>query len=297
MTRNQVQLLQLRMNERLRARGRETLVADGKYGDKTRQAVHVLKYLMGFPMKSLDTGPSLWFRRIMHHPALRPPTYYLRAASRKAYLARERAQAASTGDVLSTGVGDFGIDWAWGTPNIAQLKAKKVKFACRYLSYDKSKNLDPDEAKALSDAGIALIVVWETTANRALSGAAGGLSDGKEAVRQAKACGIPSGRPIYAAVDFDATPAQQPVIDAYFRGFYQGLEGHPTGPYGSYYVVNRCVNSGNNPSSYAWQTYAWSGGLVSPKANLLQYSNGHILAGVSCDYNKALRGDFGEWRV
>jgi hypothetical protein len=46
---------------------------------------------------------------------------------------------------------------------------------------------------------------------------------------------------------------------------------------------------------WGWQTYAWSGGRLSTRAQLYQYSNGHTLAGVSCDYNRSLAADFGQW--
>jgi len=42
-----------------------------------------------------------------------------------------------------------------------------------------------------------------------------------------------------------------------------------------------------NVCRWFWQTYAWSGGQVHPATHILQYSNGHRLGGVDCDYNKA----------
>jgi hypothetical protein len=55
--------------------------------------------------------------------------------------------------------------------------------------------------------------------------------------------------------------------------------------------VRYCVNF--KVCDWFWQTYAWSGGLVHPDAHILQYSNGHTLAGVSCDYNHASTSGFG----
>jgi hypothetical protein len=294
MTKNQVTLLQRRMNNRLRSRGRDTIKVDGKLGAETRQAVHLLKYLLGFPLRSLDTGPSLWFRRLVAHPSLRPPTYLVRARSRADYLKKQREH----GDEPDVGKGDFGIDWAWASSvNVNAMKKAGVKFACRYLSHDHSKNLTASEAEFLSSAGIALVVVWETTANRALGGSPAGNVDAIEALTQARHIRIPQGRPIYFAVDFDASPAQQAIIDSYLNGAGSvlGTAGYKVGVYGGFYVVKRCLEQGS--ADYGWQTYAWSGGKIAPSAHIYQYSNGHTLAGVSCDYNRALKGDFGEFRV
>jgi hypothetical protein len=69
----------------------------------------------------------------------------------------------------------FGVDYAWGRPGAAALKRAGAKFACRYLSHDTTgKNLTRAEADELSAAGLWLVVVWETTANRALDGRAAG---------------------------------------------------------------------------------------------------------------------------
>src|SRR5260370_940104 len=55
--------------------------------------------------------------------------------------------------------------------------AKGVVFVCRYL-----KNLSLDEAQALSDAGLKIVSIWETTAQRALSVAACGSGCGSGSI-------------------------------------------------------------------------------------------------------------------
>lgn len=183
-----------------------------------------------------------------------------------------------------------GVDWAWGRVNVGQLKRSGVHFACRYLSHDASKNLSLAEARTLSAAGIRCVVVWETTANRAAAGRLAGDADAREAARQAKGCGMPDGKPIYFAVDFDAAPGQ--VAD-YFKGVNDVLGVKRTGVYGGYRVVKGLKDAGL--VTYLWQTYAWSGGQLDKRAQLYQYSNGHRMAGVNCDYDKALHADFGGW--
>jgi hypothetical protein len=189
----------------------------------------------------------------------------------------------------------FGIDYAWGRPGPAALQHAGVKFVARYLSHDSGKNLSRAEAELLSDSGISIVVVWETTASRALSGKAGGVADAKDADRQAKACGMPGGRPIYFAVDWDASTSQQAAINAYLDGAASVLGRDRVGLYAGYGPISRAFSA--KKISYGWQTYAWSGGRWDSRAQLQQYSNGHTLNGVGVDYNHAVKADYGQWRV
>ena len=188
-----------------------------------------------------------------------------------------------------------GIDYAFGRPGIAALKAAGVKFVCRYLSHSPTKNLTSAEAHALSAAGIWIVVVWETTARRALAGRTAGVADAIDAQMQAQACGMPTGRPIYFAVDWDASAGQQSAINAYLDGAASVLGRDRVGIYGGYGPVSRALDGGH--AAWAWQTYAWSGGRWDSRAQLQQYSNGHTLGGVGCDYDRATRDDYGQWRV
>jgi hypothetical protein len=189
----------------------------------------------------------------------------------------------------------FGIDYAWGRPGPAALHDAKVGFVCRYLSHDPPKNLSRAEAALLSDSGIWLAVVWETAASRALSGQAGGVADAKEAAKQAAACGMPGNRPIYFAVDWDASAAQQAAINAYLDGAASVLGRDRVGLYAGYGPIKRAFDA--KKITYGWQTYAWSGGRWDARAHLQQYSNGHTLNGVGVDYNRAMKADYGQWRV
>ncbi|REE95306.1 DUF1906 domain-containing protein [Thermomonospora umbrina] len=190
----------------------------------------------------------------------------------------------------------FGIDYAWGRPGVAALKRAGAKFVCRYVSHDTTgKNLTRKEADELSAAGLWLVVVWETTARRALSGRSGGAADAEDADRMARACGMPPERPIYFAVDFDASSAQQDRINAYLDGAAGVIGRERVGLYGGYGPVKRCLDAGK--ATWAWQTYAWSKGRWDRRAHIQQYSNSHELNGVSVDYNRAVKGDYGQWRV
>ena len=189
----------------------------------------------------------------------------------------------------------WGLDYAWSRPSTGALTSGGVDFVCRYLSHDPSKNLSRDEAEALTRAGIWVVVVWETTANRALSGQAGGWADAIAAAAQAKACGMPPGRPIYFAADWDATEGQQAAINAYLDGAASVTGRGRVGLYGGYYPVKRALDAGR--ARWAWQTYAWSGGRWDSRAHIQQYRNGVNFAGADVDYNRAMTSDYGQWRV
>jgi hypothetical protein len=196
----------------------------------------------------------------------------------------------------------FGLDYAWGRLTPAQHKAAGSSFACRYLSHDAGKNLGRTEAALLLAGGIDLVSVWESTAGRSLQGHAAGVEDAHDALLQAQSAGLPAGRPIFFAVDFDAQPAQMPAIRDYFLGVRSVLDNAgpvnfpmpvPVGVYGGIAVVKYLLD--RRVVSYAWQTYAWSHGQVDGRAGLYQFSNGHQVGGVGVDYNRARRADFGQW--
>ncbi|MFC0039791.1 DUF1906 domain-containing protein [Actinomadura rayongensis] len=190
----------------------------------------------------------------------------------------------------------FGVDYAWGRPGVAALKKAGVDFVCRYFSHDSSgKNLTRAEAEQLCEGGFWLVAVWESTASRALQGRDAGAADAKEAERQAAACGMPDDRPIYFAVDFDASSGQQKKINAYLDGAASVLGTDRVGIYAGYGPVKRAFDAGK--IAYGWQTYAWSGGKWDGRAQIQQYSNDHVINGVGLDYDRAVKADYGQWRI
>ena len=186
----------------------------------------------------------------------------------------------------------FGVDWAWGTIRPSALRQAGASFACRYLSLDPSKNLTPSESAWLRRAGVDRVVVWETTAARALGGPAAGRIDASNAFEQARRCGLPKGGSwaIYFAIDFDATG---PDVEPYFRGVVSVLRAEHTGAYGGLKPLRHLFSL--QLIRYGWQSYAWSGGAWDFRAQLRQISNGHRIAGVDCDFNRAVQPDFGQW--
>ena len=187
----------------------------------------------------------------------------------------------------------LGLDYVTGPP-IDALKQAGVTFVCRYLSYvnplTQIKLLSAHEATALTQAGIAIISNYEWYANRALESATSGVQDAQIANAQHKACGGPPDRPIYFSVDCDCDGSQ--TVE-YFRGVASVIGLERTGAYGSYRVIKYLLD--NHLITWAWQTYAWSGGQWDSRAHIQQYQNGVGFAGADVDYNRSLKADFGQW--
>ena len=183
----------------------------------------------------------------------------------------------------------FGVDYAYGRPNPKKLYAAGVRWVGRYLSPDPAKNLTRAESAGLAAAGIKRVLVWESTANRALDGIDAGIADARQALHQANVLGAPLEAVIYFAIDFDATG---PDVKPYFEGVRSVL-GNRAGAYGGYTALaylrdQRIVEK-------VWQTYAWSGGRWLDGAQLLQYDNGRDMFGVSVDFDHAISPDCGWW--
>lgn len=181
------------------------------------------------------------------------------------------------------------IDYAWEHPRPKAIKRAGITGVMRYLSTDSSKNLTNSEAKALHAAGLGIGLVYETTANRAAGTEADGRADARDAEAQADALGFPAELPIYYAVDFDATPTQ---VRAYFKGIRRAAK-RPVGVYGG----EKIVDASPALAPYAWQTSAWSNGVVSGTANLYQRQTPTVsIKGAlgGWDENVLLK-DFGLW--
>lgn len=189
----------------------------------------------------------------------------------------------------------FGVDYVSG-PSPAELKSAGVVFACRYLSevnqLTQVKLLTPNEAKALSAAGIALVSNWEWYAGRPTEGFSAGVADARIAASQHADCGGPSTRPIYFSVDADVSGDQ---VLQYFKGVASIIGIARTGAYGSYRVLKYLFDVG--AITWGWQTYAWSYGTWESRAHIQQYRNDMSLSGHSVDYDRSIKSDFGQWLV
>jgi hypothetical protein len=190
-----------------------------------------------------------------------------------------------------------GIDYAFGAhPAPAAVKAAGYGFACRYMSAiaandANGKNLVGGELHALLTAGLDVVVVEESTAGRMKGGHVAGLADAAHALAVTAALGM-DGIPVYFACDFDASPADQALINDYLMGAASVIGHARTGIYGGYYPVKRSLDSGH--AAWAWQTSAWSGGQWDARAHIRQHGSVRI-GGITVDYDEAPVADFGRW--
>ena len=205
---------------------------------------------------------------------------------------------APAGDAAGDARGDpgvrMGVDYSWARPSPRGLRAEGYTFAVRYFSDSTTgKNLTDAEATELLAAGIDIVANWENGASDALAGRARGVSDAEAAARQAAAVGMPADRPIFFAVDFDASADQQAAISDYFDGVASVLGLARTGAYGGFSPIKQLFDAGK--IAYGWQTYAWSAGRWEPRAQLRQVHNSVVIAGGECDIDEAHADDFGQW--
>jgi hypothetical protein len=156
------------------------------------------------------------------------------------------------------------IDCAWTKPSAAAVKAAGYTGVIGYISRDPSKDLTAAQMKRYRAAGLLVGLVFETTAARAKAGRAAGRADCAFAEAEAAKRGYPPGCVIFYAVDFDATARQ---ILPYFRGIKETHARYGWGAYGSAKVIGAVRPLA--PAA-AWQTVAWSGGVVSPHADIYQ---------------------------
>src|SRR5664280_2168495 len=189
-----------------------------------------------------------------------------------------------------------GLDYSFGRPNLDTVKQQGYSFVARYLAVDGgSKLIIKTEADQIRAHGLGLVLVYEQCAGRAKEGRAAGKADGQTALTQARSVGFPDTRPVYFAVDYDATGTDQAAIDVYLRGAADSIGANRIGVYGSYAVVERCFT--NDSARFFWQTYAWSAGKISTHTHVLQYSNGRTVGGASVDLNESKQADFGAWGI
>jgi len=169
-------------------------------------------------------------------------------------------------------------------------------FAARYLVPERLswKRLNRSEAEAITSAGMQIVSVYETSANRPAGGAAYGKADGLAALKEAKLIGQPPGSAVYFAVDYDAGQQDYESIEQYLRAASAQLLDYPTGVYGSYAVIEEMAK--RKACSHFWQTYAWSRGKKSQHANIYQYQNDTSVAGVKLDLNESF-GNEGWWNM
>lgn len=175
----------------------------------------------------------------------------------------------------------------------AQLAAEGHKFAGRYLVPKGYANrITAEEARILTDAGLLILCVYETAANRPKGGAETGRIDGGKALACAREIGMPTRGYIYFAVDYDTRDYD--TVEAYLRAAQAAVGDYKIGVYGSFYVVEEMA--ARSACAGFWQCVAWSGGNVSEKAHAYQYAWDETAAGITVDLNY-LYSSAGLWNL
>ncbi len=171
----------------------------------------------------------------------------------------------------------------------AKIKAEGYAFAGRYLVPPEKyrKALTADEAKLITDAGLKLLTVYETTAERAKGGAAAGAADARTAVECALRLKMPKSGAIYFAVDFGAAESDMPAIREYLAAARINLEGYRLGVYGSYAVIEAVADI----TDCRWQCVGWSYGKKSDRRHVYQAQFNKYAGGVNVDINECADPD------
>ena len=165
------------------------------------------------------------------------------------------------------------------------LKSKGIQYVGRYLG-NSWKSMDKTEADGIMAAGLQIVSIWETNPTHAAYFTKDqGVLDAKEASSYAKAISQTEGSAIYFAVDYDAAPADMPLILNYFSGVREGIDKNfRVGVYGSYSVLHKLYH--HQAVDFYWQTTSWSRGNVAGFHHILQYQHNTNLAGILVDYNE-----------
>lgn len=127
--------------------------------------------------------------------------------------------------------------------------------ACgRYL-----KNLAPSEVRALHQAGLALWLIHETSANSVLGGQQAGREAGARALAQARTLGVPNQCAIWVTADRGVTSGQLRAVEDYWEAFEEQIRAHyRVGAYANGYVLGALSERG---LSLCWlpQARGWAG--------------------------------------
>jgi hypothetical protein len=191
-----------------------------------------------------------------------------------------------------------GGDYSYDRPDPACLYANGWRFVVRYVSYSTTtKNMTLAEVGRLTRAGLSICTVWQDNNARTPQGRAMGERHARDGARMHRDLGGPEDRPLYFAIDHDATTSQLATWWEYIQGCNSVIGRDRVGVYGGRRTIAYMAERGVR---WLWQTAAWSGGVWDPRAQIQQYrvdtaSNPLRLCGGAVDYNRATVADYGQW--
>jgi hypothetical protein len=196
------------------------------------------------------------------------------------------------------------VDYAWGRPSIAALRAAGATGVSRYLSRvtpsTVGKIITAQEYQQLLAAGLAVVLNWEYDARDYRGGAMAGANHAREAIAQAQALGYPRGCAIIGSADTDVTRADWLAPGRpYYQAFSTGLRiaGYRPGIYGPWDVLEWAREDG--VADVFWQagmSWAWSGGRnrnVWPGVHLYQRRQ-QTIGSADCDVSDIIQANYGQ---
>jgi hypothetical protein len=144
------------------------------------------------------------------------------------------------------------------------------------------KSLTLAEANELLDAGIAIVLNYETTADFMLAGYSGGVAAAQYARSYARALFAPATARIFYSTDFDVQPNQVTTVIDFLSGA-SAVDGKgEVGDYGGLRMV-QAASAAGYPE---WQTVAWSGGQWAQNVAARQTGEQRTIGGVVVDINE-----------
>ena len=195
-----------------------------------------------------------------------------------------------------------GLDVNQNCATIApKLVADGYEFIARYYKITSGSHpLTHQEARALTDAGLSIVAVWENgfPTTSAYFSYSKGVHDGVAAYHMAQSdIQQPAGSPIYFAVDYDASHGDIiGGISDYFHGVRDGFNtigrkapAYPIGVYGSGGVCAWLLD--HLPAvTYAWLSLSvgWRGHASFTRWNIKQTAApGGVIHGISADLDES----------
>jgi hypothetical protein len=225
------------------------------------------------------------------------------ASKSKSRRARQTTSRRLMAEVLANSGIDLSTDCS---AQVDCIKGSGKSFVGRYYANPHSKKiLTLNEAKAISQAGLSVVAVWED--GMPTSGSyfsySEGVDNGTSAYNMASKIGQPANTPIYFAVDYDAIDDDiTGSINDYFRGLRDGFNTisggtpiHPIGVYGSGAVCSWLL--ARNAAAYCWlaQSTGWRGYNDFTAWNIKQHAE-TSLCSLDVDLDDAV-ADYGGFKV
>lgn len=185
-----------------------------------------------------------------------------------------------------------GCDYSYDHPDPEALRKAGIRWVVRYISGAiGTKAITVAERNRLWAAGLGIVLVWETTATRALSGHAGGQQDAAHAAQMTHTLQWPGNHPVYFAVDFNPTPHELSAVVDYFRALNAGDTPFKIGAYGGYHTLGAL--RAERLATKWWQTSAWSQGQWQTFNDIEQYAYDVRIGGGVVDLDRASSDHFG----